>query len=117
MTKDLDVFIDATPGNAARLLDALAAAGFGTASLTTPEQVLANEVTILEDYCRLDILTRIKGLTFAQAWSTRVMKRLDGIRVPVISLDQLIRAKRASGRPIDLQDVATLRTIKRLSTQ
>ena len=116
MTKDLDLFIEATPGNAARLLQALEAAGLGTASLTTPEKILANEVTILQDVCRLDILTRIKGLTFAQAWPQRVVKRLQGVRVPVVALDQLIQAKQAAGRPIDLQDVATLRTIKRLKT-
>ena len=63
MTKDLDLFIEATPGNVRRLLDALEAASFGTASLTTPEKILANEVTILQDYVRLDLLTRIKGLT------------------------------------------------------
>ena len=114
MTKDLDLFIEATPDNATRLLKALAAAQLGTASLTTPEKILANEVTILQDYCRLDVLTRIKGLTFAQAWPKRVVKRIQGVRIPVIALDQLIQAKRAAGRPIDVQDVATLRAIKRL---
>lgn len=114
MTKDLDLFIEATPSNVVRLLNALRAAGLGTATLTTPEKILAHEVTILQDYVRLDLLTRIKGLTFAEAWPKRVVKRIHGVKVPLVTLEHLIRAKRAAGRTIDLQDVKTLRTIKRL---
>jgi len=115
MTKDLDLFIEATPGNVTRLLKALAAAGIGSATLTTPAKVLANEITVLEDVVRVDLLTRIKGLTFHQAWPRRLMKTLGGVRIPVISIGHLIRSKRAAGRPIDQQDVTTLRTIKRLT--
>lgn len=116
MTKDLDLFIEATPRNAEQLLKALEAAGMGTAALTTPEKILANEVTILQDIVRLDVLTSIKGLTFAEAWPKRVVKRIKGVAVPVVTLEHLIQAKRAAGRTIDLQDVKTLRTIKRLRT-
>ena len=114
VTKDVDLFIEASLRNATKLLRALEAAGFGTATLTTPEKSLANEVTILQDYCRLDILTTIKGLTFAQAWPKRVAKRINGVCIPLVRLDQLIQAKQAAGRSIDLQDVETLRTIRRL---
>ena len=44
-TFDLDILIEASPENAQRLLDALLEAGLGTASLTTSEEVLANEIT------------------------------------------------------------------------
>lgn len=114
MTKDLDLFIEATSPNAAKLLEALAAAGVGTATLTTPKKILANELTVLEDYVRVDVLTRIKGLTFQEAWPKRLMRMLGGVRVPVVSLDQLIQSKQASARSLDLQDVETLRKIKRL---
>lgn len=114
MTKDLDLFIEASSDNARKLLKALKAAGLGTAMLTTPEKILANEVTILQDYCRLDILTRIKGLTFAEAWPRRVIKSIHEVRVPTVALDHLIDSKRAVGRPIDVQDVIALRKIKRL---
>jgi len=76
---------------------------------------MANEITVLEDVVRVDLLTRIKGLTFHQAWPRRLMKTLGGVRIPVISIGHLIRSKRAAGRPIDQQDVTTLRTIKRLT--
>ena len=48
-TFDLDMLIEATPENARRLLDALAGAHFGTALLTSPEDLLAQEITIFRD--------------------------------------------------------------------
>jgi len=66
-TFDLDILIDPTPENARRLLDALARAGLGTASLTTPEAILANEITVLKDRVRVDILTAAPRLTFERA--------------------------------------------------
>ena len=48
-TFDLDILIEATPDNAQRLLNALLDAGLGTAALTSPGDVLANEITIFKD--------------------------------------------------------------------
>jgi len=42
-TFDLDILIEATRENAQRLLDALTDAGFGTASLTSADDMLADE--------------------------------------------------------------------------
>ena len=48
-TFDLEILIEATPDNAQRLLNALLDAGLGTAALTAPGDVLANEITIFKD--------------------------------------------------------------------
>lgn len=64
-TFDLDVLIEATPENASRLLSALEQAGLGTATLTTPEAVLDNEVTIFQDWVRIDVQTSTPGIGFA----------------------------------------------------
>jgi len=56
-TFDLDILIRATSENARRLLDALLDAGLGTASLTSPDQVLANEITIFKDIVHIDVQT------------------------------------------------------------
>src|SRR5262245_54882901 len=47
-TFDLDILIEASPENARCLLDALAAVQFGTASLITPEELLAHEITVFK---------------------------------------------------------------------
>jgi hypothetical protein len=57
---------------------------------------------------RIDVLTSIDGVEFADAWADRMEADLGGIRVPVLSREHLIRNKRASGRPQDLADLARL---------
>lgn len=103
-TFDLDILIEATPANARRLLDV----GLGTASLSTPEQLLTNEITIFKDAVRIDVQTATPGNTFADAWQRRVAFDHRGERVELLSKDDLVASKRAAGRPRDLEDVRQL---------
>ena len=112
-TKDLDIIIKPTLENAGRLLEALQEAGFGTACLTTKEKIIANEVNIFQDYIRLDVLTKVKGLDFDTAWKNRKVKFLKDVGIKVVSIDELIESKTASGRLIDKEDVKILKKIKR----
>jgi hypothetical protein len=57
---------------------------------------------------RIDLLTSIAGVTFDDAWSRRTMVALWGLAVPVIGRDDLMKTKRAAGRPRDLADLAEL---------
>lgn len=107
-TFDLDILIDATPQNAGRLLAALLDAGLGTASLTTPEDVLANEITIFRDRVRLDVQTSTPGITFADAWRHRKTVTYQGQEFYILSREDLIASKRAAGRDVDLEDVRLL---------
>lgn len=107
-TFDLDVLIEAVPDNARRLLDALLAAGLGTADMTTAEELLANEITVFKDRVRVDVQTRTPGLTFEDAWAHRVTMTFEGYEMAVASRDDLIASKRAAGRPVDLEDVRVL---------
>ena len=107
-TLDLDLLIAADSDNARRLLDGLGSAGLGTATLTTPEDVLAHEITVFNDVLRIDVQTRTPGLEFDDAWNHREERRIGEIRYPIVSRDDLIRSKRASGRPKDLEDVRVL---------
>jgi len=108
-TGDLDFWIRPTPENASRVLRALAAFGAPTADLalddlTTPDLVFQIGV----EPNRIDILTSIDGVTFDEARATMVLARIDGLEVPVLGREALIRNKRAVGRPKDLADVAQL---------
>ncbi len=59
---------------------------------------------------RIDILQRIDGLTFDEAWPNRIEGMVDGeVPASVISREDLIRNKLASGREQDLLDVKALR--------
>ena len=111
-TGDFDVFVDATPANATRVYAALY--DFGVRGLVTkgffaaPGGEGAAGLTIGVPPMRLDVLKSISGVSFAEAWRTRVSARFEGKPVAIIGLDAYVKNKRASGRTKDLLDVALL---------
>ena len=107
-TFDLDILIEATPDNAQRLLDALLNAGLGTAALTSPGDLLANEITVFKDRVRVDVQTSTPGVRFVDAWSRRRTVAYQGQEFFILAKEDLIRSKRAAGRPVDLEDVRLL---------
>lgn len=107
-TFDLDVLIEASRDNAQRLLDALIEAGLGSASLTSADELLANEITVFEDRVRIDVQTWTPGLDFETAWGKRNEMEYRGQPFYVVSREDLISSKRAAGRDIDLQDARLL---------
>lgn len=108
MTFDLDILIDASSDNAERLLSALNDSGFGTASLIDVVGLMQKEITIFQDYERVDVQIRTPGIDFAHSWINRIRFDLDGVTVNVLNRQDLIASKRAAGRPIDLEDVRLL---------
>jgi len=107
-TFDLDILIEPSVDNAKRLLMALSEAGLGTASLLGAEELLANEITIFKDRVRIDVQTSTPGLDFATAWERRQVMRYHDQPFFVVSKQDLIRSKRAAGRPVDLEDARLL---------
>ena len=107
-TFDLDILIEATSENAQRLLDALIDARMGTATLTNVDEILANEITIFNDRVRIDVQISTPGLQFETAWERKQNMQYQGQTFYVVSLDDLIRSKRAAGRDVDLEDVRLL---------
>jgi hypothetical protein len=107
-TFDLVILIEPTPENARRMLRALEEAGLGTAALTTPEEVLENEITIFDDWVRIDAQSRTPDIEFGVAWPNRVEMEYQGQKFQVVSRQDLIASKRAAEREVDLRDVHLL---------
>jgi hypothetical protein len=107
-TFDLDILIEASLENSLRVLEALRDAGMGTAALVTPEELLAHEITVFQDRVRLDVQTSTPGLAFAAAREHRIRMEYQGQVFYVVSREDLISSKRASGRAVDLEDVRAL---------
>ncbi len=110
-TGDIDVWIDRSPGNVARVWQALeafgapaAALGVSRADLETPDLV----IQIGLPPRRIDVLTGVSGLEFDEAWPDRVVHRIDQLDVPFLGRAALVRNKRASGRFKDLGDLEAL---------
>jgi len=107
-TFDLDILIEAKPENAKNLLKAFLDAGLGTAALTTPEELLSQEITIFKDRVRIAVQTSTPGLKFEEAWEWRETMEYQKQKFYVVSREDLISSKRAAGRPVDLEDVRLL---------
>ncbi|MGI9014705.1 MAG: hypothetical protein ACR2GY_10705 [Phycisphaerales bacterium] len=96
VTYDLDILIEATLANATRLLEAFEAAGLGTAGLTTPESLLAHEITIFRDVVQIDVQVKAPGIEFAEAWQRREVRDFGGIEFVVVAREDLVASKRAA---------------------
>jgi predicted nucleotidyltransferase len=108
-TNDLDIWVNVTPENAARIHHALHEFGFAETLLTsdlflTPNNVVRMGVPPI----RIEILTSISGVEFESCYAEREMIQIDDLVVPVISLARLRGNKAASGRAKDLADLENL---------
>ena len=114
-TKDLDLFVRPDPGNGLSIFKALAAYGAHLRGVTAAD--FASPGTIFQigvAPLRVDIINRIDGITFDEAWlEAEIALSDDTIPVRYLSLNHLIVNKLAAGRPQDLLDVANLRNAVR----
>lgn len=115
-TGDIDLFVRPTPENARRVWNALLT--FGAPLDRVDITDFAREGTIFQVGVvprRIDVITAIEGVSFAAAWRGRKDLELDGVRLPVIGLNELLVNKRAVGRPQDKADVERLQSLQRRS--
>ena len=108
-TGDLDIWIRSTPENAGKVWKALTAFGapldqLSMNDLSTPGIIF--QIGVVP--CRIDILTDIDGVEFDEAWANRRYIKIHGIDIPVIGMQELLKNKRAAGRPQDIADVTRL---------
>jgi hypothetical protein len=111
-TKDLDVFIATDEENSNALYRALAAYGTPLEGFSPSDFRDESGFQIGQPPARVDVLQRISGITFEEAWKNRVEGLIDGeVLAPVISRDDLIRNKLEAGRDQDVVDVKALRAV------
>ena len=112
-TGDLDVWIGPGSENADHVWAALSrfgapleVIGVTRADLERVDQV----IQIGLPPRRIDVLTGISGVTFDEAWPSRVIQEEGGIEIPFLGRADLIRNKQASGRAKDASDLDALRS-------
>lgn len=112
-TFDIDFWIMANPQNAAAVMCALKAFGAPLMDLTEEDFHRPGMVfQIGTEPQRIDILSAVSGVAYEDAVSRALKMEVDGLTLKVISLDDLIANKRASGRPKDIVDALTLEKLK-----
>ncbi|MDF1536157.1 MAG: nucleotidyltransferase [bacterium] len=107
-TFDLDILIDPTEKNVSNLLAALLDAGLATAGDISVNELLEHEITVFSDRVRIDVQTRTPGIEFADSWGRRNTLAYQGQSFEVVSREDLVLAKKAAGREVDLEDVRIL---------
>jgi len=110
-TLDVDVFIRATPENVRRTRLALTAFGYDVRDVTDQE-FLTKKILIRQYMVETDVHPFVRGVTFDEVWSRRILDRLGETAAAFASLDDLIRMKEAAGRPKDLEDLRVLRRLR-----
>jgi len=108
-TKDIDILVDSTVSNADRLMTAIREFGFsdielGSRDFLEPDQVIQLGIAPL----RIDLLTSLKGIPFAEAWDRRTTGQYGDIPAFYISKQDLIDHKKLVGRKQDLADIEKL---------
>jgi predicted nucleotidyltransferase len=111
-TEAIDILIERTAANARRVLTALARVGYGFAREWTPTEVLKRQITVIGDDPRVDIFTVAWKVKFEQAVANAGTAVVDGVRIPLIGLDDLIETKR-TGRLQDAADIEVLEEIRK----
>lgn len=111
-TGDIDFFCSSDPENQVRLRKVLERFGFG-GNLPLGNLFEKPIIMLGRPPHRIDLIVQVDGIGFEEAWSSRESDELDGLQVPFISLEHLIRNKKAAGRPKDLADVVALETMKK----
>ena len=108
-TKDLDVWVEPTPDNARRVHAALVAFGAPMVDLSVDD--LAVPGTIFQmgvEPNRIDVVTSIDGVDFADAWDRTTASTYDSVPIRILGIADLLTNKKLVNRDQDRIDVAKL---------
>ncbi len=113
-TYDLDVFVEPSKVNARRLAAVFKEFGYAELARIAPTYFakVKQIAAIGRKPLQVDFITTIDGLDFPEAWRGRTEVEIDGVAIPFLGFDALLKNKRASGRDKDLVDVQSLERLQ-----
>ena len=110
-TGDMDIWVKKTSGNYKKLQKAFALFGMSLFHMTE-HNFLDNEAidvfTFGKSPVRIDLMTNVKGLQFDEAFKNAKFTEVEGLQIRLINYHDLIKAKQASGRSKDINDIENL---------
>ncbi|MCO6487559.1 MAG: hypothetical protein J5I98_04030 [Phaeodactylibacter sp.] len=111
-TGDMDIWVNPSKENYEKLVPAFREFGMPVFDMTEENFLYASRFDVFTfgtSPVSIDIMTQVKGLTFEEAFLGATSVELDeGLSVRLIALEDLLRAKRASGRAKDFDDIRHL---------
>ena len=109
-TKDIDIWLEPTTGNARKLMRAFRMFGIPMVGVTEEDFATpGTQFNLGVAPCEIDFLTTIPGLEFTAAWENRVTSDENGFPIHYLGREDLIRAKQTAGRLQDLADIEEIR--------
>lgn len=111
-TRDIDIFIEPTRPNVEKTLKALSDVGYDLSDASV-EDALTKKLLFRDNILRTDIHPSVLGVDFETIWKNKVQYVFHGEKFYFASLDDLIKMKKAAGRPQNLEDLRYLEEIKR----
>ena len=111
-TLDIDIFIRPNRSNAERVWRSLKEFGYDVTDIST-DDLLKKKLLIRQYAVETDVHPFVKGISFEKVWKNKVGASYGRTLVWFASLGDLIRMKRAAGRPKDLEDLRYLERIKK----
>ncbi len=108
-TGDIDFWISRSSENADKVYRVFVEFGFASPEVspelfTLPKSIVRMGIAPF----KIEVITHIDGVHFDECYSNRTNTKIDGCDVKLISYDDLIANKKASGRPKDINDLNEL---------
>jgi hypothetical protein len=113
-TGDIDIWVRADEINSINIYRALERFGAPVDQITVND--FANEGIVFQIGVtprRIDIITHLDGVSFGEADEDKVIVEVEGLKLPILSFDKLIKNKLSTGRERDALDVKLLKKIKK----
>jgi hypothetical protein len=108
-TGDIDIWVRNSFESAGKIMRALVKFGVPTSHLSAEDFTAPDVVVQLGvEPCRIDLLTGIDGVEFDEAWRNKVSITIDELEINILSKEDLLRNKLATGRDKDQGDIVWL---------
>jgi hypothetical protein len=112
-TGDIDIWVKPNNTNSKKLYKALARFGAPLEQIEIDDfsmEGIIFQIGVIPR--RIDIITKIDGVTYEEADEDKITVEVESLMLPVISLDKLIKNKMATGREKDELDIKALKKRK-----
>lgn len=109
-TGDLDIWLNPTVENSQKILKSVNEFGFSSFKLTKDDFTKpGNVIQLGYPPLRIDLLTEIDGVKFEECYANRKEVILEEMKVNFIGYNDLLKNKKETGRPRDIDDIDNLK--------
>jgi hypothetical protein len=110
-TGDMDIWVDRTVANYKKIKSAFFDFGMSVFDMTEDKFLNDLEIEVFtfgRPPTSIDIMLSVKGMDFTECYNNSVFFEEDGLQIRTIHFNNLINAKKASGRSKDINDLENL---------